>query len=90
MLTLHSQTNVAENNLSEVELKQKFGASKELMKSVNHALEGKTFSASDIDVTNVVEEAIQVASYGYEYGTGWGKQVCQTFWFLSVFHEPVK
>jgi len=47
------------------------------MKSVGHALEERTYSASDnIDVNKVVEEAIQVASYGYEYGTGWGKQVC--------------
>lgn len=78
MVTLNSQTNVAGNNLSKVELKQKFGASKELMKSVSHALEDRTYSASDIDVNKAVEEAIHVASYGYEYGTGWGKQVCHT------------
>ncbi|KEH29713.1 putative cellulose synthase (UDP-forming) [Medicago truncatula] len=74
------------NNLSEVELKQKFGTSKELMKSVGHALEDRTYSASDISVNKAVEEAIHVASYGYEYGTGWGKQVG---WMYGTMTEDI-
>lgn len=46
------------------------------MKSVVDALEGRIYSPNDINVTKAVEEATQVACYGYEYGTGWGKQVC--------------
>ncbi|TKY66991.1 Cellulose synthase protein H1 [Spatholobus suberectus] len=60
---------------SEEELKQKFGASKEIMKSAAYALEGRTYSSNDINISNVVDVASQIAGYGYEYGTGWGKQV---------------
>ncbi|XP_058759228.1 cellulose synthase-like protein H1 isoform X1 [Vicia villosa] len=63
------------NKLSEKELKQKFGTSKELMKSVNHALERRNYSSMDINVKKGVEEASQVACNAYEYGTSWGKQV---------------
>ncbi|KAI5390166.1 hypothetical protein KIW84_075475 [Lathyrus oleraceus] len=63
------------NKLSEEELKQKFGASNELIKSVVHTLERRTYSPSDINVKKTVEEANHVACYGYEYGASWGKQV---------------
>ncbi|GAU41657.1 hypothetical protein TSUD_272410, partial [Trifolium subterraneum] len=64
------------NKLSDEELKQKFGASKQLMKSVVDTFEGRIYAPSDvIDVCKAVEEANQVAGYGYEYRTGWGKQI---------------
>lgn len=56
-------------------MKQKFGASKELMKSAACALEGRTYSPNAVNIANVIEAASQVAGCGYEYGTGWGKQV---------------
>lgn len=62
--------------MSEKELKQNFGASKDLIKSAVDALEGRTHSPSDINVSNATEKASQLADSGYEYGTGWGKQVC--------------
>lgn len=49
-------------------------------KSVVHALEERTYSPSDINVSNTVEEASQVASYRYEYNTSWGKQV----WHMCI------
>jgi hypothetical protein len=49
------------------------------MKSVVDTFEGKIYAPSDeINVSQAVEEANQVACYGYEYMTGWGKQVCHT------------
>ncbi|KAK7404889.1 hypothetical protein VNO78_05930 [Psophocarpus tetragonolobus] len=63
------------NGISEEELKQKFGASKEIMKSVADALEGRTYSPNDINISNIVDVACQAAGCGYEYGTEWGKQV---------------
>lgn len=63
------------NSISEKELKQKFGASKEIMNSAAYALEGRTNSPNDINISNVVDVANQVAACGYESGTGWGKQV---------------
>ncbi|TKY66990.1 Cellulose synthase protein H1 [Spatholobus suberectus] len=63
------------NSVSEEELKQKLGASKEVMKAAAHALEGRTYSLDDINISNAVDVASQVASCGYEYGTSWGKQV---------------
>lgn len=62
------------NSISEEELKQKFGASKEMMKSAACALEGRT-SPNAINIAKVIDLANQVAGCGYEYGTGWGKQV---------------
>ncbi|KAL5056417.1 hypothetical protein RYX36_037099 [Vicia faba] len=73
-------------HISEEDLKQKFGASKELTKSVVHALEGRTYLPSDINVKIAVEEASQVACYGYEYGTAWGKQVG---WMYGSITEDV-
>ena len=61
--------------MSEKELKQKFGASKELVKSAAYALEGRTHSPNDVNVSKSLEAANQVAGCGYEYGTGWGDQV---------------
>ncbi|XP_027345546.1 cellulose synthase-like protein H1 isoform X2 [Abrus precatorius] len=63
------------NSMSEEELKQKFGASKEVVKSAAHALKGRTYSPNHINISKAVEVASQVAGYGYEYGTAWGKQV---------------
>ncbi|KAL2328376.1 hypothetical protein Fmac_021803 [Flemingia macrophylla] len=57
------------------ELKQKFGALKEFVKSVANALEGRTNSTNDIKISNYVDLANQIAACGYEYGTEWGKQV---------------
>ncbi|XP_058729652.1 cellulose synthase-like protein H1 isoform X3 [Vicia villosa] len=65
---------VGSNKLLDEDLKQKFGASNELTKSIVHALEGMTKSPSEINVKKAVEEASQVACYGYENGTAWGKQ----------------
>jgi len=45
------------------------------MKSVACALEGRTYSPNAVNIVNVIEAASQVAGCGYEYGTGWGKQV---------------
>ncbi|WJX43907.1 hypothetical protein P8452_30951 [Trifolium repens] len=75
------------NMLSDEELKQKFGASKQLMKSVVDTFEGRIYAPSDvIDVTKAIEEANQVASYGYEYRTCWGKQVG---WMYGSITEDV-
>ncbi|KAK8464019.1 hypothetical protein PHAVU_011G101700 [Phaseolus vulgaris] len=63
------------NNLSKDELEQKFGDSKEIMKTATHALEGKTYLPNDINISIAVDIAAQVASCGYEHGTSWGKQV---------------
>ncbi|XP_073225704.1 cellulose synthase-like protein B4 isoform X5 [Cicer arietinum] len=48
--------------------------------------EGRIYSPNDINVTKAVEEATQVACYGYEYGTGWGKQVG---WIYGSITEDV-
>ncbi|KAK2379988.1 cellulose synthase protein H1 [Trifolium repens] len=75
------------NKLSDEALKQKFGASKKLMKSVVDTFEGKIYAPSDeINVSQAVEEANQVACYGYEYMTGWGKQVG---WMYGSITEDV-
>ncbi|KAI5390147.1 cellulose synthase-like protein H1 isoform X1 [Lathyrus oleraceus] len=66
---------IGSNKLSEEELKQTFGASNDLMKSIIHALEERTYSTNDINVKKTIEKATQVACHGYEYGTFWGKQV---------------
>ncbi|KAK7342084.1 hypothetical protein VNO80_25027 [Phaseolus coccineus] len=63
------------NNLSKDELEQKFGDSNEIMKTVAHALEGKTYLPNDINISIAVDIAAQVSSCGYEHGTSWGKQV---------------
>ncbi|XP_058729651.1 cellulose synthase-like protein H1 isoform X2 [Vicia villosa] len=74
------------NKLLDEDLKQKFGASNELTKSIVHALEGMTKSPSEINVKKAVEEASQVACYGYENGTAWGKQVG---WLYGSITEDV-
>ncbi|XP_040872662.1 cellulose synthase-like protein H1 isoform X3 [Glycine max] len=74
------------NSISEEELKQKFGTSKEIMKSVACTLEGRTYSYNDINISNVVDVASQVAGCAYEYGTGWGKQMA---WIYGSVTEDV-
>ena len=78
MSILHILDKFSGNSISEEELKQKFGTSKEIMKSVACTLEGRTYSYNDINISNVVDVASQVAGCAYEYGTGWGKQVFKT------------
>ena len=43
------------------------------MKSVAHALKGKTNSPDHL--SNSIDTAYQVAGCGYEHGTSWGRQV---------------
>lgn len=69
--------NFSGNSLSENELEQKFGDSKEIMKTSAHALEGKTYFPNHTNISIAIDIAAQVASCGYEQGTGWGKQVNQ-------------
>lgn len=76
---LNILANFSGNNLSKDELEQKFGDSKEIMKTATHALEGKTYLPNDINISIAVDIAAQVASCGYEHGTSWGKQVKQPF-----------
>jgi hypothetical protein len=58
------------------------------MKSVVDTFEGRIYAPSDvIDVTKAIEEANQVASYGYEYRTCWGKQVCHTNLYISIWNQ---
>ncbi|RDX99405.1 Cellulose synthase-like protein H1, partial [Mucuna pruriens] len=73
-------------SISKEELKQKFGASKEIMKSAAYALEGRAYWSNDINISKAVEVASQVAACGYEYGTGWGKQVG---WIYGSLTEDV-
>ncbi|KAJ1381427.1 Protein kinase-like domain superfamily [Sesbania bispinosa] len=76
----------AGNSISEEELKQKFGTSKELINSVVHALEGRTYSPNDINISNTIDVAGIVASYRYEYETDWGEQVG---WIYGSINEDV-
>ncbi|XP_028797092.1 cellulose synthase-like protein H1 [Neltuma alba] len=66
-----------EEKLSDKELEQKFGSSKEFVKLAAQAWEGNTYSGSSNVITpsTSLEAAIQVSSCEYEYGTAWGKQV---------------
>ncbi|CAL0333934.1 unnamed protein product [Lupinus luteus] len=76
------------NIISEKELKQKFGGSEELVKSVADALEGRSYSPhDDINVSNTLEAASEVASCGYEYANGWGQQVG---WIYGSITEDVQ
>jgi hypothetical protein len=50
-----------------------FGSSKELIKSVVQALKGKMDPSYSL--CTYIEAAYQIASYEYEYGTGWGTKV---------------
>ncbi|XP_019448921.1 PREDICTED: cellulose synthase-like protein H1 isoform X4 [Lupinus angustifolius] len=76
------------NKISEKELKQKFGGSEELVKSVALALEGKSYVADDdINVSKALDAATQVANCGYEYATGWGQQVG---WMYGSITEDVQ
>ncbi|KAK7263499.1 hypothetical protein RJT34_31090 [Clitoria ternatea] len=63
------------NHITKEELKQKFGDSEEIVKSAGEALEGRTYSPNNVNISNTVDIASQVADCGYEYGTAWGKQV---------------
>ncbi|XP_019453796.1 PREDICTED: cellulose synthase-like protein H1 isoform X2 [Lupinus angustifolius] len=82
------KADLAGNIISEKELKQKFGGSDELVKSVADALEGRNYSPhDDINVSNALEAASQVASCGYEYATGWGQQVG---WIYGSITEDVQ
>ncbi|CAL0303965.1 unnamed protein product [Lupinus luteus] len=79
---------LAGNKISEKELKQIFGGSEELVKSVALALEGKSYVADDdINVPKVLDAATQVANCGYEYATGWGQQVG---WMYGSITEDVQ
>jgi len=69
--------NFSGNRLSKDELEQKFGDSKEIMKTVHDALEGKTYLPNHTNISMAIDIAAQVASCGYEHGTGWGKYVNQ-------------
>ncbi|KAI9107611.1 hypothetical protein K1719_021274 [Acacia pycnantha] len=63
-----------QEKLSNKELEQKFGSSKEFVKIAAQAWEDN--SRSDvINPSTSLEAAIQVSSCEYEYGTAWGKQV---------------
>jgi len=79
LVCLKLLANFSGNRLSDDELEQKFGNSKEMMKTAARALEGKTHLPNDIDISIAVDIAAQVASCGYEHGSGWGKQVKQPF-----------
>ncbi|XP_028808357.1 cellulose synthase-like protein H1 [Neltuma alba] len=72
-------------NTSDEELAQIFGGSKELVKSVALTFKDKTYSPN-LNVSKSLEEAHQVASCGYEYGSGWGKQVG---WMYGSMTEDV-
>ena len=60
--------------ISDEELIQKFGRSKEFMISATDALEEKT-NLSCHNISDSLDASSQVASCGYEYGSGWGTQV---------------
>ncbi|KAK4255330.1 hypothetical protein QN277_008342 [Acacia crassicarpa] len=62
------------NSTSDEELAQIFGGSKDLVKSAALAFKDKTYSPNP-NISKSLEEAHRVASCGYEYGSGWGKQV---------------
>ncbi|KAG4985673.1 hypothetical protein AAZX31_12G092700 [Glycine max] len=74
------------SGISDEEFKEKFGASKDFLKSAAFALKGRIYSPNDINISNVVDVASQVAGCGYEYGTGWGKQVG---WIYGSITEDV-
>ncbi|KAK7272279.1 hypothetical protein RJT34_28776 [Clitoria ternatea] len=62
--------------LAEETLTKQFGSSKAFVKAVVHAMEGvSAYTPNDVSPSNLVEEAIQVANFDYEYGTSWGKQM---------------
>ncbi|KAL2328374.1 hypothetical protein Fmac_021801 [Flemingia macrophylla] len=63
------------SSISEKDLKENFGVSKEFMESAADALEGRACLPNDINISNAVDIASQVANCGYEHATAWGKQV---------------
>ncbi|XP_075672234.1 cellulose synthase-like protein H1 isoform X2 [Castanea sativa] len=63
------------------EILKRVGSSKELMKSVAHALKGKTNSP---DLSNSIDTAYQVAGCGYEHGTSWGRQVQEQAFYIAI------
>ncbi|XP_028797154.1 cellulose synthase-like protein H1 [Neltuma alba] len=66
-----------QEKLSDKELQQKFGSSKEFVTLAAQAWEDNTYSSCSNVITpsTSLEAAIQVSSCEYEYGTAWGKQV---------------
>ncbi|KAJ4831923.1 hypothetical protein Tsubulata_043807 [Turnera subulata] len=60
-------------NLAEKEQLKIFGCSKEFNKSATEAFQGKT--SDPVNLSKMIEEAVQVAGCGYEYGTRWGTEV---------------
>ena len=67
------------------EILKRVGTSKELMKSVAHALKGKTNSPDHL--SNSIDTAYQVASCGYEHGTSLG---CTDTPFLASCSCPTR
>ncbi|KAG5114522.1 hypothetical protein JHK82_037791 [Glycine max] len=72
--------------LEEKILIEKFGSSKEFIKSSAQALGGSAFSANDITTFNFIEAATQVSNCEYEYDTCWGKQMG---WLYGSISEDV-
>lgn len=66
--------------LAEGSLAREFGSSKEIVKSVVEALQGK--SNPQQAITNSIEIAKEVGNCHYEYQTSWGKTV-----ILSKFNN---
>ncbi|KAL4620098.1 hypothetical protein ACB092_06G128900 [Castanea dentata] len=64
------------------EILKRVGSSKELMKSVAHALKGKTNSPDHL--SNSIDTAYQVAGCGYEHGTSWGRQVQEQAFYIAI------
>ncbi|KAK4255328.1 hypothetical protein QN277_008340 [Acacia crassicarpa] len=62
-----------QEKLSNRELEQRFGSSKEFVKLAAQAWEDN--SSDVINPSTSLESAIEVSSCEYEYGTAWGKQV---------------
>lgn len=61
-------------DLTEKEQLKIFGNSKEFVRSAAQALQGKANMSPQI-LPNLIEAAHRIAGCGYEYGTGWGKEV---------------
>ena len=59
--------------LTQEELLNGFGSSKQFINSAAHALQGNSDHPKDL--SNSLEAACQVASCTYEYNTDWGKKV---------------
>nr|POE98882.1 cellulose synthase-like protein h1 [Quercus suber] len=64
------------------EILKSVGSSKKLMKSIAHALKGKTNSPDHL--SNSIDTSYQVASCGYEHGTSWGRQVQEQAFYIAT------